>query len=57
MTTKDTLAAYRLRLVKGALAKLERELEQAEGSRKETLRKWIAEVEQTLRAFGQHGLH
>jgi hypothetical protein len=57
MTTKDTLAAYRLRVVKGALAKLERELEDAGGPRKEMLRKWIAEVEQTLRAFGQYGLH
>jgi hypothetical protein len=57
MTTKDTLAAYRLRVVKGALEKLERELEDAEGARKEMLRKWIAEVEHTLRAFGQYGLH
>ena len=58
MTTKNTLATHRLRVIKGLLTKLERELEQAsEGSRKEMLRRWIAEMEQTMRAFSEHGLH
>jgi hypothetical protein len=57
MTTKAMLAASRVRFVKAALAKLEREFERAEGSHKEALRKWIVEVQQTLKTLGRHTLH
>jgi hypothetical protein len=57
MTTKDTLIACRIRFVEGALAELERELAGAEGSRREALQKWVAEMQQTLRDLGRHTLH
>ena len=56
MTTKEMLAERRLRFFEGALAKLERDLESAEGSRKEVLRKFVAVVEQLLRRH-RHTLH
>ncbi len=57
MTTKDTLIACRIRFVEGALAELERELAGAEGSRREALQKWVAEMQQTLRDLGRHTVH
>ena len=60
MATKDTLDACRIRFVEGALAKLERELENAEGSHKEALRalqEWLADVQQRLRKHGRHTFH
>ncbi len=40
-----------------AIVALERELENAEGLHKETLQKWLAEAQQTLRQLGRHTLH
>ena len=57
VTTKEVLAERRIRFVQGALAKLERDLEGAEGSRKEVLRKCVAMVEQMLRRLNRHTLH
>jgi len=53
MMAKDTLAACRIRFVESALAKLERELENAEGSHREALQKWVA----ALRTLRRHTLH
>jgi hypothetical protein len=57
MTTKDTLAACRIQFVEGALAKLERKLEEAEGSHREALQKLVAEVQRLLRTLSRHTLH
>lgn len=57
MTSKDVLAERRIRFVEGALAKLERDLESAEGSHKEVLRKCVTVVEQMLRRLNRHTLH
>jgi hypothetical protein len=57
MTTKEMLAERRLRFVQGALVKLERDLESAEGSRKELLRRCVTVVEQMLRRLNRHTLH
>jgi hypothetical protein len=57
MVTKAAIAASRIKFIKAALANLERELENAEGSEKEVFRKWIVGVYQTLRRLGRHTLH
>jgi hypothetical protein len=57
MTSKEMLAERRIRFVEGTLAKLERDLESAEGSHKEVLRKCVAVVEQMLRRLNRHTLH
>ena len=57
MTAEDTLLACRIRFVEDALAKLERELENAEGSHREVLRKCIAQVEQALTKLQRHTVH
>jgi hypothetical protein len=57
MTTKDTLAACRIQFVEGALATLERKLEEADGSHREALQKLVAEVQRLLRTLGRHTLH
>jgi hypothetical protein len=57
MTTKEMLAERRIRFAQGILAKLERDLESAEGSRKEALRNYVAVVEQLLRRLSRHTLH
>jgi hypothetical protein len=56
-TTKATLVASRISFIEAALDKLERELENAEGSHKEALEKWVAAVHQALRKHGRHTLH
>jgi hypothetical protein len=58
MPTKDTLAAWRkIRFVEGALAKLECELENAEGSHREVLQKCVAVVQLTLKTLRRHTVH
>jgi DNA anti-recombination protein RmuC len=56
-TTKATLVASRIKYIEAALAKLERELENSEGSHKEALQRWVAEVQQTLRRIERLTLH
>ena len=48
MVTRAMLLASRVKAIEAALERLERELENAEGSRKETLQQSMAEVQRTL---------
>jgi len=57
MTSKAAITASRIRFMQIAIVALERELENAEGLHKETLEKWLAEAQQTLRQLGNHTLH
>ena len=60
MATKDTLDATRVRFIEAALAKLERDLERAEGSDREAVQavhEWLADVHQALRAIEQRTVH
>jgi hypothetical protein len=57
-TTKATLfVAGTVASIEDALDKMERELENAEGSRKQLLEKWVAAVHQALRKHRGHTLH
>ena len=56
MAMKATLVASRVTFIE-MLAKLEREVEAAEGAHKEALQKWVAAVHQALRDHGHHTLH
>jgi hypothetical protein len=56
MTTKDMLAARRIRF-EAALAKLETELGNAEGSHKEVLQNCVAEVQKILSKLQRRTLH
>ena len=56
-TAKATLVASRISSIEVALDKLERELENAKGSRKQMLEKWVAEVHLALRKHQRHTLH
>ena len=49
MAAKATIAESDKELIEASLANLERELETAEGSRKKTLQRWVADVKQVLR--------
>jgi hypothetical protein len=60
MAIRDTLGACGIRFIEDALAKLERDLERAEGSQKEAVQvvqEWLADVQHTLRAIGERTLH
>jgi len=57
MTTKAEINTSQIRSMQIAIAALERELEDAEGLYKETLERWLAEAQQTLRQLGLHTLH
>ena len=46
-----------VRFIEATLAKMERELEDAQGPRKETLQKLIARVYPVLRTLGRQTLH
>jgi len=46
-----------VKFIEAALAKIERELEDTQGPRKETLQKLIARVYPLLRALGRQTLH
>ena len=56
-TTKATLVASGIASIEAALDKLERELENAKGSRKLMLEKWVAAVHLALRKHQRHTLH
>lgn len=56
-TTKATLVAGRISSIEAALDKLERELENAEGSRKQMLEKWVVAVHLALRKHQHYTLH
>ena len=57
MTTKDTLAARRIRFTHASLAKLETELKDAKGSYREVLQKCVAEIEKVLSKLERRTLH
>jgi adenine-specific DNA methylase len=56
-TTKATLVTRRIAFIEAALARLERELENAEGSHKETLRKWVVAIHEALKKHGRLTVH
>jgi hypothetical protein len=57
MTTKDMLAERRIRFTQVALAKLETELKNANGSYREVLQKCVAEMQKVLRKLERRTLH
>ena len=57
MATKIKINTSQIRSMQLAIAALERELEDARGLYKETLERWLAEAQQTLRQLGPHTLH
>ena len=57
MATKAAIAASRIRFMQIAIVALERELEGAEGLRKEALERWLTEAQQALRQLGHQALH
>jgi hypothetical protein len=57
MTTKAEINTSQIRSMQIAIAALEHELEDAEGLYKETLKRWLAEAQRTLRQLGPHTLH
>jgi hypothetical protein len=56
-TTKATLVAGRISSIEAALDEMERELEHAEGSRKQMLEKWVTIVHHALRKHRSHTSH
>lgn len=56
-TLMATNKAASIKLIEATLAKIERELEDAQEPRKQTMRKLIARMYPTLRTLGQHTLH
>ena len=56
-TTKATLVASRIEYIQATLAKIERELENAEGSHKETLQKWVVAIQEELKKLRRNTAH
>ena len=56
-TTRATPVASRISFIEAELAKLERELDNAEGSHKETLQKWVVAIHMELKKYGRHTVH
>ena len=57
MVAKSPNVTKRIENIKAAIAKMERELEEAKGPRKEALRMLIAKEYETLRRLAGHTLH
>jgi hypothetical protein len=57
MTVRATLVASDVCALEDALVKLERELENAEGERRATLKRWVAEIRRGLEGMSRVVLH